>query len=361
MAKKRGVISPIGHAEGSEQAVKDNALSDIEHNMKQLKGQAKSLNLPLEKLLEKHFGLSNISESQVWKLKSGKEVIFREFSLSYEQVKANTSVTFEVNGRDQDALTKESLKELDSMKYHQFYPAIGRRVNDTIDILDGSRRRAKFLLEAGAIEFFKILVTDDDISKEDAKTLANDLQVAKEHNLREIGLGILNTIKDIERKSSRTPKQDELAKIHNISQSKVSRAIKAASIETCLIKLFPDISLLSHGDYNTLDKIQKSLKGMPAQELVELIEDDVVDYESFSNLDEHKDHVIGLLKETISAENSNAKKPVVTDLAKFDNKHSYARRKVSNKKTSFEFNRVPAETLKQIELAINQVLNGTLK
>ncbi|HGF5259017.1 TPA: chromosome partitioning protein ParB, partial [Vibrio parahaemolyticus] len=85
-----------------------------------------------------------------------------------------------------DAIS-DSARLLNSLEFQQFYPAVSRQIDGKIDVLDGSRRRAWFLLQGGRVKTFRILVTQNEISVSDAKALAKQLQTAKEHNLREIG------------------------------------------------------------------------------------------------------------------------------------------------------------------------------
>lgn len=86
-------------------------------------------------------------------------------------------------------MTPESLIDITrTIKLQQFFPVIGFRANGKIEILDGSRRRAAALIcHVGLM----ILVTESEISSEDARQLAADIQTAKEHNLREVGLRLL--------------------------------------------------------------------------------------------------------------------------------------------------------------------------
>lgn len=74
------------------------------------------------------------------------------------------------------------------LSYNNFFPAIGHKINGKIEILDGSRRRAAALLCHVGLS---VLVTDSEISNDDARQLALDIQTSKEHNLREVGLRLL--------------------------------------------------------------------------------------------------------------------------------------------------------------------------
>lgn len=70
-----------------------------------------------------------------------------------------------------------------TINLQQFFPAIGRVINGCIEVLDGSGAGRMYL----QWREFEILVTEDEISLEDARQLAKDIQTAREHTLREIG------------------------------------------------------------------------------------------------------------------------------------------------------------------------------
>ena len=187
MAKKRGA-SPLGNTLGSEQA---QALADqaqLSLLKEQVFSNAKKSELPLVDYLNAAFDLNIASAPMTWRLASGKRATFAEVQLNYEQVKNNTFVRFETNGRDQGLLSESALNDLNSMEAQQFYPAVGCELNGKIEVLDGSRRRAWFLLQEGKIRQFRMLLTQSSLSPSDAKALAKQLQTAKEHNLREVGL-----------------------------------------------------------------------------------------------------------------------------------------------------------------------------
>ncbi|MGF1860578.1 ParB/RepB/Spo0J family partition protein [Photobacterium profundum] len=132
-----------------------------------------------------------------------------------------TYVELETNGRDQEALTEASLVDITrTIGLQQFFPAIGRRINNKIEIIDGSRRRVAALIKAVGLN---VLVTDVSISLADARQLASDIQTAKEHNLREVGLRLL-----LLRENGMN--QKEIAAIEGFSTAKVTRAIQAATV-----------------------------------------------------------------------------------------------------------------------------------
>lgn len=356
MAKKRGGGSPLGNSFGSQEALKENAKQEIGYIAQQLKEKADLLETPISDVLAAHLGIHSVGKSRVWTLKSGRKATFTEVTLTHEQVKNNTTVTFTVNGRDQSTLTKESLKDLDTLEQQQFYPAIGRRVAGKIDLLDGSRRRARFLLAGGAIKEFKMLVTDDDVSVSDAKALAASLQVAKEHNLREVGLRLQQLIEEHQIESETKLTQTELAKLSGLSQAKVSKALKAASINEALIRLFPDINELVNNDYNALASLQSVIGEDSLSDFIESIQFKIDDSETSTSSEEYKDQILKLLKSNASELQEKKERPVVSQLAKFDSKDKFARKKVVDRKYVYEFNRLPQATQNRIDEAIRHIL-----
>lgn len=132
-----------------------------------------------------------------------------------------TYVELETNGRDQEALTEASLVDITrTIGLQQFFPAIGRRINNKIEILDDSHRRVAALIKTVGLN---VLVTDVSISLADARQLASNIQTAKEHNLREVGLRLL-----LLRENGMN--QKEIAAIEGFSTAKVTRAIQATTV-----------------------------------------------------------------------------------------------------------------------------------
>ncbi len=89
-----------------------------------------------------------------------------------------------VNGRDQRYVTPESVSDITRTINLQQFPSNRPILTVVLEVLDGSRRRAACIFSGAK---FEILVTEDEISLEDARQLAKDIQTAREHTLREIG------------------------------------------------------------------------------------------------------------------------------------------------------------------------------
>lgn len=353
MAKKRGG-SPLGNAPGSVEAQQSAAKSNVESLTKQLSNELEKSGQSSAGYLKQQFGIEAVGQSMVWQLASGAVATFDEVTLSYGQVRDNTYVTFDVNGRDQSLLTKESLEDLSSLEFQQFYPAVGYEIDGKIDVLDGSRRRAWFLLHEGRVKSFRILVTQDEISIADAKALAKQLQTAKEHNLREIGLQCL-AIQQVNEGIT----QADIAQQVGLSQAGVSKAMKAASIDEQLVLLFPDSSALSHPDYTLLSKVMKICDTPKSlSQFIAVLDKELVNIQAEYELKEQKDALIN----TIKAELKVIESKVVSDkaevilLAQFDSKGMFARKRVKGRNFSYEFGRLSKEVQNELDEAIAKVL-----
>lgn len=354
MAKKRGG-SPLGNTPGSEKAQRDAARTNLDTLTQQLSTEIEKVGENVNEYLQQKFGFDSVGKGVTWQLESGASANFSEVTLSYEQVQQDTLVTFDINGRDQSLLTAESLEDLKSLEFQQFYPAVGREIDGKIDVLDGSRRRAWFLLQKGRITEFRVLVTQDDVSIADAKALAKQLQTAKEHNLREIGKQCLTI-----QLANEGITQDEIAKQVGLSQAGVSKAMKAAKVDDKLVKLFPVVNALSHTDYALLDKVLKVCDD--EKSLVDFIKNmdkKVVNIQAEYSTQEQKDAIIAAMKAQLKVveDKQEKDKPVVTALAEFDSKGMYARKKVKDRNFSYEFGRLSKDIQAELDKAIVNVLS----
>ncbi|HHN8460803.1 TPA: ParB family protein [Morganella morganii] len=292
-------------------------------------------------------------------LKSGKTAVFHFEHVPPDELEAQTFVRFSVNGRDQSALTAESLMDITrTIKLQQFFPAIGYRNNGKIEILDGSRRRAAALLCHVGLN---ILVTETSISNDDARQLAADIQTAKEHNLREIGLRLVK-LRD------EGMSQKEIAFSEQLSAAKVTRAIQAACVPDDIIALFPVQSELTNADYRALLIIDKMIvsKNLSREMILSDMTEKVHKLTDKGKIapDELKKCILSELK--ILTDNLVLKaKPEalsVITLRKFSDKNTYARKRVKGRGFSYEFNRLPKALQEEldngIQLIIKQYYSG---
>ncbi|TFZ60154.1 chromosome partitioning protein ParB [Photobacterium damselae subsp. piscicida] len=343
MAKKKAVMGLTDNQPGAYKSKQNLARANLESLPEQLRRDLEITGTGLHEYLVNTFGIETASNEVEWILESGKKETFVEVKLSYEQVKNETYVDFQVNGRYQDLLNQNNLSDLSTLDFQQFYPAIGCRVENIINILDGSRRRAYFLLKKGGIKYFTVLLAQGNISQSDAKALAKSLQSAKEHNLYEIGKRC-ELYKDAGLKS-----QEEIANALGISRTKVTRAMQAASIGRDLYHLFNDINDLTVKDYAVLTKVEKALSSRKDRtELLSTVE---------SSPDSDIKEIIDALLHLIIPPKKSAPTISVTSLVEFDDKNRHARKKVKGRNVNYEFGRLSASELEHIDKAIQSALD----
>ncbi|HHR5914069.1 TPA: ParB family protein [Providencia alcalifaciens] len=297
---------------------------------------------------------SEQEHTQRFVLKSGKSAVFVLEHIPADELAEKTFVRFLVNGRDQNALTPESLVDITrTIKLQQFFPAIGYRVDGKIEILDGSRRRAAALLSHVGLS---ILVTDTEISNEDARQLATDIQTAKEHNLREVGLRLLQL-------RNKGMSQKEIAVYEGLSDAKVTRAIQAASVPDDLVTLFPVQSELVYNDYKQLLVTEQVIrdKDLPRQEIIEQVNDKIEQMLAHKLIasDELKKVILATLKESTSQfVSKNPKDSVsVIPLWQFHDKNVFARKRVKDRGFSYEFNRIPKPLQDELDQMITTLIS----
>ncbi|MEA1064371.1 ParB family protein [Erwinia sp. HR93] len=297
--------------------------------------------------------MDNEIYSRTFTLHSGCQASFSLQTIPAEEVAIKTRVDAMINGRDQSSLTPDSLRDIvQTLKIQQFIPAIGvRRNDDSIEILDGSRRRAAALICQKSLE---ILVTDSDITPEDARYLAREIQTAREHNLREIG-------QQIQRMKDSGLSQKEIADIQGLSQAKVTRALQAAMVPQPLIALFPIVAELTHPDYKTLLDIASLLESQHINlgSFVLDIAEKIADLQANSSLaaDEQKSQIMAMIrKATSQGESGKAEKTKTTALWQFDDKDRFARKKQKGRSFSYEFNRLPKTVQKELDDVIAETL-----
>lgn len=297
-------------------------------------------------------------EEHYFTLSGGREVLFTEVVIPAELVEKDTFVVQETNGRDQTALTPESLKDIiRTIKLQQFYPCIGvRRSDGIIEILDGSRRRASALL---ANVELKVLVTDTAITATEARNLAKDLQTAVEHNIREVGIR-LQRLKDS------GMSQKNIALSEGISQAKVTRALQAANAPAGLIALFPVQSELTFTDYKLLSSAYEQLqaKGISLSDLANNVSSEIESTVTDEQLaeDEVKNRIMKLITRESSSltEEAPKDKTVTTNIWEFDDRNRFARKKVKGRVFSYEFNRVPKDLQDELDRMVFHVMKKHL-
>lgn len=302
--------------------------------------------------------LNEKDKQQTFILHSGNKAHFYLTQIAADKIEEMTYVNTATNGREQAALTAVAVSDISrTLHLHQFFPAIGcKRADGRIEILDGSRRRAAAIFIQTSLT---VLVTEDQISADDARQLAKDIQTAREHNLREIGMHLLSL-----RESGMN--QKEIAESQGLSEAKVTRAIQAASVPAILLTLFPIQAELTHSEYKLLLNIARSLddQAIALQDLVEKVAVKQQRLDTQIPHEDYKNATIKLYREAAKMQlAANDKKATVKvdQLWHFTDKDSFARRKEKERGVSYEFNRLPKSVIQALDDAVNEVLFKHLK
>lgn len=299
--------------------------------------------------------LSEREGERVFVLKSGKEARFVLTKILHDDIEAQTYIDSSVNGRDQSLLTPESISDIArTITLQQFFPAIGREVDNHIEILDGSRRRAACLFNGMP---FEVLVTKDELDISDARQLAVDIQTAKEHTLRELG-------KRLKVMSDNGMSQTEIAKAEGLSPAKITRAFQAAAVPDEMIAVFPSLSDLAIPDYQLLLEITEQAKSRQVDvlDVVEGVRGRIEKDGTYDVQDPlNKTKIIGFFKAESNGLKSprNTKKTLVEKLAEFSDKKQFARKKTDADKRliTYEFSRIPAKYYAELDAAIKSVMD----
>lgn len=294
-------------------------------------------------------------QTQRYTLASGHKVTFVSEFIPAEMIEERTFVDPLINGRDQAALTPESLEDITrTLPLQQFFPVIGCLKGDRIEILDGSRRRAAALICGTGL---RVMYTKSEISPADARQLAHDIQTAKEHNIREVGLRLV-AMRDS------GINQKDIAEKERMSPAKVTRAIQAASVPEEMLVVFPVRSELGYNDYKKLLAVSLLVeeKGLSLSELVERVRTEATPLREAdgANHEDVKNDIVKLYeilhKELIG---KVSKKPDIEVLKKYTDSRMYARKKVNTKdrKVVYEFSRISKEAQDKIDEAIRDIIN----
>lgn len=300
---------------------------------------------------------SDSSLEQIFTLSTGRKAVFTLQTIPANEVENNTYVLQETNGRDQSGLTPESLKDITAtLRLQQFFPCIGIQREEGIEIIDGSRRRASAILCHTPLN---VMVTKSLITADEARKLAKDIQTAKEHNIREVGLRLLAL-------KNTGMSQKEIARLEGLSEAKVTRAIQAASVSPVLVSVFPVQSELGFADYKTLSTLEELLndKDISLDSLLETTapEINLILADDLLAEDEIKNRIIKILaRETAAMASVNSKdKAVVTNLWSFPDKDRFARKRNKGRMFVYEFNRLSKELQDEIDEAVAKVLQKHL-
>ncbi|EIT9841424.1 virulence regulon transcriptional activator VirB, partial [Shigella sonnei] len=273
--------------------------------------------------------------------------------IPHKRIQDLTFVNQKTNVRDQESLTEESLADIiKTIKLQQFFPVIGREIDGRIEILDGTRRRASAIYAGADLE---VLYSKEYISTLDARKLANDIQTAKEHSIRELGIG-LNFLKV----SGMSYK--DIAKKENLSRAKVTRAFQAASVPQEIISLFPIASELNFNDYKILFNYYKGLEkaNESLSSTLPILKEEIKDLDTNLPPDIYKKEILNIIKKSKNRKQNPSLK--VDSLFISKDKRTYIKRKENktNRTLIFTLSKINKTVQREIDEAIRDIISRHL-
>ena len=283
-------------------------------------------------------------------------VFFNSIRVKAGKVKTATFVNAEVNGRDQNTLTPESVADITrTIKTHQWFPAIGRYSKDgKIEILDGSRRRLAVIQAKAGLN---VLVAEEgeELTTDEARSIANEVQTAREHSVRDLGVSLLPLWQS-------GMKQADIAKARQLSVAKVNRALTAGRVPVEMIRVFPDPNELSHPNYSELLKYSETLaqKDIALSDVLELVLDNRQDIlKEDLKADEVKNRLMDAFKVNIKYVLAipDPAKVKTKHYFDFDNKNQFARKRTKGRAFAYEFGYMPKGIQQELDKAVEAVLN----
>lgn len=176
----------------------------------------------------------------------GRDVRFTLETIPGEKIETASKV-WTNNERDQALLTEEALDDLipSFLVSGQQNPAFGRKVADTIEVADGSRRRMTAMLTACD---FRVLVGDlDDEQMDSLSKLGNDYRPVSAYERGHRYIQRLN--------NEFGGNISALSEAENISRKIISRCMNTAKLPRALVALFSHPGELSARAGEALSKI----------------------------------------------------------------------------------------------------------
>ncbi|ELL1853066.1 virulence regulon transcriptional activator VirB, partial [Escherichia coli] len=201
----------------------------------------------------------------------------------------------------------------------------------------------------------EVLYSKEYISTLDARKLANDIQTAKEHSIRELGIG-LNFLKV----SGMSYK--DIAKKENLSRAKVTRAFQAASVPQEIISLFPIASELNFNDYKILFNYYKGLEkaNESLSSTLPILKEEIKDLDTNLPPDIYKKEILNIIKKSKNRKQNPSLK--VDSLFISKDKRTYIKRKENktNRTLIFTLSKINKTVQREIDEAIRDIISRHL-
>ena len=318
-------------------------------------------NVDIQKFLSEQLGLE-LGGEIVFPLKNGENVTFDIVKINgKENIESRTYVP-ELNGRDQNDLTKESMNDIYPLieKNGQAFPAIGwipDSESGVIHVLDGSRRRMCCLLSD---QTFTVYVAKGNLTKYTAKYIADIARLTKSLSYYEEGLTLLNIMKE---NSFNNVK--ELAQYLSEPETTVQYKVNSGRLPETLLKCIPSYNNMKSGQYKKLHRLKLKIdrSDVPYRKVVSNAKNYLFQIEnstSMSGSEKYRAYVQSL-ENSFNELNESPKskqKPKPIHLVEFEEKNKSVTVLETRDKAEFILRSMPKEKIKVIQEFIVKTLSN---
>ncbi|HHE8520612.1 TPA: ParB family protein [Enterobacter hormaechei] len=320
--------------------------------------KSRYLNAPKRTEVGHRSGLAGLKTAprlkKLFTLHKGRRLEAEHVIVPAQRVEKETLV-HPANPRNQEALTDYSVRDILKQIEERGVDTEGIAVKrDGVYLLiEGSRRRFCCIK---AEKDLPLWVLPDELTEDDINSIISAAQTSRKFSYREVGFQF---IKKMEEKGFST--NEELAAYLGISHVSVAKRIQAARIDETLISLFPDYEGIPNSYYSRLSRLQKYVQKnlFPLDEVIDNVKEETKDLD-IGDLQVAQKVVMEKITQSVESvcEKTYSTKWETSDLITFDNKDKYARISKNNtgRKIRFEFNRINAGFIKELEEFIKEKL-----
>ncbi|CAH7375919.1 Chromosome (plasmid) partitioning protein ParB [Vibrio chagasii] len=324
--------------------------------------------------------MSNKIESGLpFPLSGNRSVIFDLVEIPWDQIESRT-IPHDVNDREQEALTEESLSDIIPLlsKQGNTSPAYANLLEDTdvLEIVDGSRRRMSCVL---AKVPYRVFVAREHITLEDAKYLDKIGQASKPLSYREIGIARLVEWERVDDDGARVYQDRKSLAVAlfggeytDSEYQMLVDQLRFAAISQKLLSLVPNYNSLTVAQYKKISKFDSLLAEYAQGQQMDVVEvlnrfatesTENLNVVRESNTDSAKltkeliDELENLVYSFISVEVA----PTIpfVPLVEFTSRKKRAQKREAGNTLTFKFSHLGKRDSAKIEAAILEVL-GTL-
>ncbi|MGL6316638.1 ParB family protein [Vibrio sp. WXL103] len=271
------------------------------------------------------------------------------------------TVAHHLNTRHQESLSMDAVRDIYPQVLAEGIKQEGvayyNEALDRYELFDASRRR--FCAIEAKVDL-PLWVLSELPEGKDIIAYVDLTQTVKLLSWREVGTRYLNYANenDIEIND-----YDRLGKEFSVSGETIRKKVNAATLSKVLVESFPDCQGIPTSFYSKLGKIERAIKKLGTVAIDKFVQNATDTFQSDAkDVGEVQQSLLSHYEVMLEDFMSNKPKAVSSseDLATFDDRNKFARKKVSanGRKITLEFSRLPKEVMVDIEAYIRDKLNS---